>query len=102
MNDLEMDNIDAILKDGFNVLIEHLKQRFDYLRNFTIKNHIGDADSKDSPLYKRGMDMADGLPKLIMEINKLRGVDSEKKKEEPETPRMIPVSPQSIAKSKVG
>ena len=99
MTDIELDNVDSVLNDGFNVLIEHLKQRFEYLKTFKITSHITDKEDKEKPEYKRGMDIADGLPKFVMEINKLRGElgVGEKPKEE-SSMRIVPVSPQSISK----
>jgi hypothetical protein len=59
------------VKDAFKVLIKMLNQQINYLENFSITSHIGNSD-KDSPQYKRSMDMIDGLPKMIASVNELR------------------------------
>jgi len=84
--------------NGFMILIEQLRQRTDYLKEFRIKDKIGSA-VKDDPVYARAMDLVDGLPKMISSVNALRmelkidyDVDADKPK-----PRAS--SPQSIGKT---
>ena len=59
------------VKNSFFVLIKMLNQQTKFLDSFDILEHIGNAD-KDSPKYKRAMDMMDGLPKMIGSVNELR------------------------------
>lgn len=59
------------VKTAFLIYIKMLNQQIDFLNDFQIKNHIGDTD-KDSPKYKRAMEMVDGLPKMITSVNDLR------------------------------
>jgi phenylacetate-coenzyme A ligase PaaK-like adenylate-forming protein len=59
------------VKNAFTVLVQMMNQQVDYLKNFRITAHIDSAD-KESPQYKRAMDMADGLPKMIASVNELR------------------------------
>jgi hypothetical protein len=61
------------VKDAFKVLVKMLNQQINYLDNFSITSHIGNSD-KDSPQYKRSMDMIEGLPKMISSVNDLRTV----------------------------
>lgn len=60
------------VKSAFVVLIKMLNQQSEFLNDFNIKSHIADSD-KESPKYKRAMDMIDGLPKMITAVNDLRG-----------------------------
>lgn len=59
------------VKSAFIVLIKMLNQQTEFLNEFRISSHISDTD-KDSPKYKRAMEMVDGLPKMITSINDLR------------------------------
>jgi len=59
------------VKSAFIVLIKMLNQQTEFLNEFKISSHISDTD-KDSPKYKRAMEMVDGLPKMITSINDLR------------------------------
>jgi chromosome condensin MukBEF ATPase and DNA-binding subunit MukB len=59
------------VKNAFTVLVKMMNQQINYLNNFSITAHIESAD-KESPQYKRAMDMIDGLPKMIASVNELR------------------------------
>lgn len=59
------------VKTAFVVLVKMLNQQTNYLNDFNIKTHIASSD-KESPEYKRSMDMIDGLPKMITAVNDLR------------------------------
>jgi hypothetical protein len=59
------------VKAAFIVLAKMLNQQSAFLNDFKISSHIGDND-KESPKYKRAMDMVDGLPKLITSVNDLK------------------------------
>lgn len=59
------------VKSAFVVLVKMLNQQSAFLNGFEIKSHIADSD-KESPKYKRAMDMIDGLPKMITAVNDLR------------------------------
>lgn len=48
-----------------------LNQQTAFLNNFNIESHIADTD-KDSPKYKRAMEMVDGLPKMITSVDDLK------------------------------
>ena len=59
------------VKNAFLVYVKMLNQQIEFLNDFNIKTHIGDSD-KDSPKYKRAMDMIDSLPKMITSVSDLR------------------------------
>lgn len=59
------------VKNAFIVYVRMLNQQTDFLKDFNIKTHIGKVD-KDSPEYKRAMEMVDGLPKMITSVNDLK------------------------------
>lgn len=59
------------VKNAFLVYIKMLNQQIEFLNDFNIKNHIADSD-KESPKYKRAMDMIDSLPKMITSVSDLR------------------------------
>lgn len=59
------------VKSAFIVLVKMLNQQSSFLNEFNIKAHITEND-KESPKYKRAMDMIDGLPKMITAVNDLR------------------------------
>lgn len=59
------------VKSAFIVLVKMLNQQSSFLNEFNIKSHIESSD-KDSPKYKRAIDMIDGLPKMITAVNDLR------------------------------
>lgn len=59
------------VKNAFLVYIKMLNQQIEFLNDFNIKSHIGDSD-KESPKYKRAMDMIDALPKMITSVSDLR------------------------------
>jgi hypothetical protein len=60
------------VKDAFIVYIKMLNQQVAFLNDFSIKSSIGETD-KDSPKYKRAMEMVDGLPKMIASVDDLKG-----------------------------
>ena len=55
------------VKNAFLVYVKMLNQQIEFLNEFNIKSHIGDSD-KESPKYKRAMDMIDALPKMITSV----------------------------------
>lgn len=59
------------VKNAFFVLVKMMNSQTDYLNNFSITTHI-DNNDKESPQYKRAMDMLDSLPKMIASVNELR------------------------------
>ena len=59
------------VKNAFIVYVKMLNQQTEFLNGFTISSHIGDTD-KDSPKYKRAMEMVDGLPKMITSVDELK------------------------------
>jgi len=59
------------VKNAFLVYIKMLNQQIEFLNDFNIKAHIADSD-KESPKYKRAMDMIDSLPKMITSVSDLR------------------------------
>lgn len=61
------------MKNAFIIYVKILNQQSDYLKDFKIKDVIKTVD-KDSPEYKRAMDMVDGLPKMITSVNDLKSV----------------------------
>lgn len=61
------------MRDAFIIYVKILNQQSDYLKDFKIKDVISKVD-KDSPEYKRAMDMVDGLPKMITSVNDLKSV----------------------------
>lgn len=58
-------------KDGYLVLVNQLKQRNEFLKEFKIRDHISNA-VKDNPTYARAMDLTDGLPKMIEAVSNLK------------------------------
>ena len=83
--------------NSFTVLIEQLKQRTDFLKEFKIKDKISSA-VKDDPVYARAMDLVDTLPKMISSVNALRmelKIDYDPEAGKPKTGA---TSPQSIGK----
>ena len=61
------------MKNAFIIYVKILNQQTEYLKDFQIKDVITKTD-KDSPEYKRAMDMVDGLPKMIASVNDLRSL----------------------------
>ena len=59
------------VKNAFIVYVKMLNQQTAFLNNFNIESHIADTD-KDSPKYKRAMEMVDGLPKMITSVDDLK------------------------------
>jgi len=59
------------VKSAFVVYVKMMNQQVDFLNDFNIKSNITESD-KDSPKYKRAMEMVDGLPKMITAVNDLR------------------------------
>jgi hypothetical protein len=59
------------VKNAFFVLVKMMNDQSNYLNNFSIVSHI-DNNDKESPQYKRAMDMLDSLPKMIASVNELR------------------------------
>jgi len=57
--------------NGYMVLVEQLRQRNEFLKEFKIKDKIGNA-VKDDPVYARAMDLIDGLPKMVSSVNNLK------------------------------
>jgi hypothetical protein len=56
--------------DGFSVLVEQLRQRNEFIKNFKISEKIGNV-AKDDPVYVRATELIDTLPKMISNINAL-------------------------------
>lgn len=61
------------VKDAYIVYIKMLNQQVEFLSEFNIKSNIGELD-KESPKYKRAMDMIDGLPKMMTTVSDLKGI----------------------------
>lgn len=61
------------MKNAFIIYVKILNQQTEYLKDFKIKDVITKVD-KDSPEYKRAMEMVDGLPKMITAVNDLKSV----------------------------
>lgn len=59
------------VKNAFIVYVKMLNQQTAFLNEFKISEHISDTD-KDSPKYKRAMEMVDGLPKMITSVDELK------------------------------
>lgn len=59
------------VKAAFLVYIKMLNQQTAFLDEFNIKTNVSESD-KESPKYKRAMDMFDGLPKAILAVNDMR------------------------------
>ncbi len=83
--------------NSYTILVEQLRQRTEFLKEFKIKEKIGNA-VKDDPVYARAMDLVDTLPKMISSVNALRmelkidfDIDADKVK-------VGATSPQSIGK----
>jgi len=56
--------------EAFSVLVEQLRQRSEYIKNFKIVNSIGNV-AKEDPVYARATDLIDTLPKMISQVNAL-------------------------------
>ena len=50
-----------------------LNQQVEFLNEFNIRANIGELD-KESPKYKRAIDMIDSLPKMMTTVNDLKAV----------------------------
>lgn len=59
------------VKNAFLVYLKMLNQQIEFLNEFSIKAHIADSD-KESPKYKRAIDMIDSLPRMITSVSDLR------------------------------
>lgn len=59
------------VKNAFIVYVKMMNQQIRFLNEFNISTHIGDTD-KESPKYKRAIDMIDNLPKMITAVSDLR------------------------------
>lgn len=88
------------VRDGYMVLVDNLRQQNEYLKGFKIAEKIGNA-VKDDPVYARSMELVEKLPKTISSISSLRQDLKMDGEDENEQHRVIPISPQSIAKSKI-
>lgn len=60
-------------KVAFIIYLKLLTQQTSFLSDFTIKAHIDTAD-KDSPQYKRAMEMFDRIPSAIKSVSELRSM----------------------------
>lgn len=61
------------VKDAYVVYIKMLNQQVEFLNEFNIRANIGELD-KESPKYKRAIDMIDSLPKMMTTVNDLKAV----------------------------
>ena len=59
-------------KDAYLVYIKMMNQQISFLNEFNILASINDLD-KESPKYKRAMDMIDNLPKMMASVSDLKG-----------------------------
>jgi len=59
------------VKNAFLVYLKIMNQQVEYLNEFKLKSLITSVD-KESPEYKRAMEMVDSLPKMITSVNELR------------------------------
>lgn len=59
------------VKSAFFVYLKIMNQQVEYLNDFKLKSLITSVD-KESPEYKRAMEMVDSLPKMITSVNELR------------------------------
>lgn len=89
------------VKDAYIVYLKILNQQVEFLNDFSIKNSITETD-KDSPKYKRAMEMVDGLPKMISSVDDLKSriklTKEDLKKIEPESPIFSRITtPESIS-----
>ena len=69
---LGIGDYDPILKVAFIIYLKKNTANF-ILSDFTIKAHIDTAD-KDSPQYKRAMEMFDRIPSAIKSVSELRSM----------------------------
>lgn len=89
------------VKDAYIVYIRMLNQQVEFLSEFSIKGSITETD-KDSPKYKRAMEMVDGLPKMIAAVDDLKSrlklTKDDLQKIQPEKPIFSKITtPESIA-----
>lgn len=88
-------------KRGFYSLNRIVNQQIDFLNTFSIKSKISSDDKSDATMYKNAKDLWENLPKLIIALNQLRTDMKIDGDEEGDIPKIVPVTPQSIAKIKV-
>lgn len=83
---------------AYTSLVKVLEQQVDYLKEFDLKASI--AKDKADQTYARATEIFESMPGIVLQIKKLKdelGIEYIEKEE-----RIIPVTPQSIAKLQNG
>ncbi len=88
-------------KRGFYTINRIVNQQVEYLNGFNIKSKIGAEDKSEMAEYKNAKDLWENLPKMITSLNQLRLEMNIDGNEESDIPKIIPITPQSIAKQKI-
>ncbi len=79
---------------GYKTMVKILGQQIDFLDDFKIKDEIKKT-AKEDATYARSKDMWEGMPKMILDLHKLKnelGIEYVEKEEE-----LAPISAKAIA-----
>ncbi len=85
-------------KRGFYTLNRIVNQQVEFLNTFSITTKISSDDKSDMVMYKNAKELWENLPKMISSLNQLRSEMKIDGDDEGEIPKIVPVTPQSIAK----
>lgn len=85
-------------KRGFYTLNRIVNQQVEFLNTFSITTKISSDDKADIVMYKNAKDLWENLPKMISSLNQLRDEMKIDGDTEGDIPKIVPISPQSIAK----
>lgn len=85
-------------KRGYFALNKIINQQIDHLNSFDLKKEIG-TNAKEDATFNRTRDIWEALPKMLSSLNSLKGELKIGKEDEEEERKVIPLSPQAIAKS---
>lgn len=80
---------------AYTAVVKVLEQHIEHLNGFSVKNNI-DKIEKDSPTYKRTMEIYESMPEMILKLYKLKNELSIEYIEKEE--KVVAMTPQSIAK----
>ena len=85
-------------KRGFYTLNRIVNQQIEFLNTFNITSKISSSEKEDATMYKNAKELWENLPKMISSLNQLRDEMKIDCDTEGDIPKIIPISPQSIAK----
>ena len=83
--------------DGYLAYVNLVRQQVDFIKDFTIKNHI-EGKKAETLIYERATEMGEKLPTMISKMNNLKMELSIEFDDKTGQPKMKASNPQNIGR----